>query len=449
MIPSWPPDDRIHLANVRIPSQVLADGAPGLGDEDGLVSLDLVIEHGRIGALLAVGSQVDGACCDADGGMLLPPFADLHAHLDKGHILPRARNPEGTLVGARAATRADTERHWDEEDVEARFEFALECAYAHGTGAVRTHIDCFVPGQAEKSFAVFRRLRERWAGRMVVEAAALVSTDLYDTPENAALVDLIAESGARLGGVTYRLDPGEDPTLLDRRLDRLVALAKSRRLDVDLHVDENGAPSSTTLAQVAEAVMRNGYEGHVVCGHCCSLSMQDEATYRRTIALVRDAGLTIVSLPMVNQFLQGRIDGGGTPRWRGIPLLRELKAAGVNVALASDNCRDPYHAFGDHDMIEVFGAGVRIGHLEAELDRWPSSVTTVPAAVLGLPEGGRIRPGGPADFQLFAARDYSELLARRQPDRLLIRRGKRVDAMLPDYRKLDRVLARGKVIAIQ
>jgi cytosine deaminase len=449
MILHWPPNDRIHLANVRIPSEVVADGAPGLADEDGLVKLDLVIEKGVVGDLLPAGSVIDGAVCDADGGMLLPPFADLHAHLDKGHIFPRVRNPEGTLVGARAVTRADTERHWREEDVEARFEFALECAYAHGTAAIRTHIDCFVPGQAEVSFAVFRRLRERWSGRMVVEAAALVGTDLYDTPENEALVDLIAASDARLGGVTYRLDEGEDPTILDGRLDRLLALAKARRLDVDLHVDENGAPSSTTLAQVAEAVMRNGYEGHVVCGHCCSLSMQDEATYRRTIGLARDAGLTIVSLPMVNQFLQGRIDGGGTPRWRGIPLLRELKAAGVRVALASDNCRDAYHAFGDHDMLEVLGAGVRMGHLETELDRWPSSVTTVPAAVLGVAEGGRIRSGGPADFQLFCARDYSELLARRQPDRLVIRGGRRIEAALPDYRKLDRVVARGKITAIQ
>ena len=140
---------------------------------------------------------------------------------------------------------------------------------------------------------------------------------------------------------------------------------------------------------------------------------------------------------------------GGTPRWRGIPLLRELKAAGVSVALASDNCRDPYHAFGDHDMIEVFGAGVRMGHLEAELDRWPSSITTVPASVLGVAEGGRIRRGGPADFQLFGARDYSELLARRQPDRLVIRGGRRIDAQLPDYRKLDHIVARGQIVSTQ
>jgi cytosine deaminase len=84
-----------------------------------------------------------------------------------------------------------------------------------------------------------------------------------------------------------------------------------------------------------------------------------------------------------------------------------------------------------------------MGHLEAELDRWPSSITTVPAAVLGVAEGGRIRRGGPADFQLFGARDYSELLARRQTDRLVIRGGKRIDAVLPDYRKLDSVVTRG------
>ena len=448
MTQHWPRNDRIHLAKVHIATQVLGGDAPGIADEDGLMKLDLVLEHGIVADLLPAGSVTGGAVCDADGGMLLPPFADLHAHLDKGHIFRRARNPEGTLVGARACTRADTEKYWREEDVEARFEFALECAYAHGTGAIRTHIDCFVPGQAEISFAVFRRLRERWAGRMVVEAAALVSTDLYDTPENSALIDMIVESGARLGGITYRLEHGEDPTVIDARLDRLLTLAKERRLDVDLHVDENGAPSSTTLAQVAEAVIRHGFEGHVVCGHCCSMSMQEEPVWRRTVGLARDAGLTIVSLPLVNQFLQGRIDGG-TPRWRGIPLLRELKAAGVSVALASDNCRDPYHAFGDHDMIEVFGAGVRMGHLEAELDRWPSSITTVPASVLGVAEGGRIRRGGPADFQLFGARDYSELLARRQPDRLVIRGGRRIDAQLPDYRKLDHIVARGQIVSTQ
>ncbi len=46
--------------------------------------------------------------------------------------------------------------------------------------------------------------------------------------------------------------------------------------------------------------------------------------------------------------------GSRTPRWRGIPPLHELRAAGIPVALASDNTRDQFYAYGDLDMLEVF-----------------------------------------------------------------------------------------------
>ena len=173
-------------------------------------------------------------------------------------------------VQQRVPTRWPTGRRRTSEPI---FEFALKSAYAHGTAAIRTHIDCFVPGQASVSFGVFRELRDRWAGRIELQASALVSTDLYDDPANAALVDIIAESGARLGGITFRLSESEDPAILAGRLDRLFAIARSRGLDVDLHVDENGSPTSGTLAQIAEAVLRSGFKGQVVCGHCCSLAV--------------------------------------------------------------------------------------------------------------------------------------------------------------------------------
>ncbi|HEV7407584.1 MAG TPA: hypothetical protein VGO01_03770 [Bradyrhizobium sp.] len=74
---------------------------------------------------------------------------------------------------------------------------------------------------------------------------------------------MIAESGGRLGGLTFRLTEEEDSSILAGSLDRLFALAQSRGLDVDLHVDETGMASSTTLAQIAEAVLRNGFRGQV------------------------------------------------------------------------------------------------------------------------------------------------------------------------------------------
>lgn len=435
----WPDSRIVHVANVRVPAAMLAADVASRAGLDGLVPLDLLIEDGRIADLLAPGTVTAAPRFEARGGQAWSTFADLHTHLDKGHIWPRASNPDGTIESARANTRRDTVAHWNAADVEARFEFGLKTAFAHGTSAIRTHLDCFVPGQAEVSFGVFQRLRERWTGRIALQASALVSVDLYDDPQNAALVDLIADVDGKLGGVVFRLSEAEDPTVLDGRLDRLFALAAARGLDVDLHVDETGSPASMTLAQIAEAVLRTRFKGRVVCGHCCSLSVLDDAAAARTIRLVREAGLTVVSLPMVNQYLQGRRPNG-TPRWRGLTLLRELKAAGVPVALASDNCRDPYHPFGDHDLLEVFGSGVRHGHLDVDVGDWPSAVTTGPAAAMGSPV--RLQRGASADIILFKGRSFSELLARRQSDRLVIRGGHCIDSTLPDYRELDDVVTR-------
>jgi cytosine deaminase len=435
----WPDGDKVHVANVNVPQSLLASEFAGAPADTGLALVDLIIDGGKIAAIVPPGAATELPLFDADGGQAWPPFADLHTHLDKGQIWPRAGNKEGTLDIARATTRADTAAHWTAEDVEARFDFSLQCAYAHGTTAIRTHIDCFVPGQAEISFGVFRRLRDKWSDRIKLQASALVSTDLYDAPENAALVNLIAEAEGRLGGITFRLSEQENPEILDRRLDRLFALATSRGLDVDLHVDENGSAASATLAQIAEAVLRSKFRGQVVCGHCCSLSVLNDELAERTIKLVREANLNIVSLPLVNQNLQGR-KANATPGWRGVTLLRELSAAGVNVALASDNCRDPYHPFGDLDLLEVYAGGIKIGHLDSVMGEWAQAVTTTPSSLIGVTKSGTFRPGVNADFQIFRGRGFSELLARRQSDRLVIRNGKPIDTTLPDFRTLDHLM---------
>lgn len=439
--PVWPSGPRVHVSNVGVPQSLLATNAPGVANSEGVKRVDLVVDDGKIGAILPAGSTAVGAVFDADNGQAWPTFADLHTHLDKGHIILRAANCDGTLDTARTQTRADTVSKWKAHDVEARFEFALRTAYAHGTSAIRTHIDCFVTAQAPVSLNVFRHLRERWAGRIELQAAALVSPDLYQDPANASLIDVIADAGGKLGGIVYRLFESDDPAVLDGRLEHLFALAASRGLDVDLHVDENGSPASTTLAQIAATVLRTGFKGHVVCGHCCSLSVIDEKIAIRTIQLVKEAGITIVSLPLVNQYLQGRRPGA-TPRWRGIPLLRELQSAGVTVVLASDNCRDPYHAFGDHDLLEVLGGGIRIGHLDAEIDKWTASVTRNPLHAMGLTEAGVLCPGTAADLVIYRGRTYSEIFARRQGDRVVIRQGKAIDTTPPDFRSLDHLMGK-------
>lgn len=107
-----------------------------------------------------------------------------------------------------------------------------------------------------------------------------------------------------------------------------------------------------------------------------------------------------------------------TPRWRGVTTLQELQAAGVAVALASDNTRDQFYQYGDLDMLEVFTQGVRLAHLDRPIAAWPAAITSVPAAAMKLRHACRIAPGAPADLVMFRARRYSELLSRPQVDRV-------------------------------
>jgi cytosine deaminase len=425
------------LRNARVPAAFLPS-IPGPADAEGLVCLDLRIADGRIAALAPLGSVPDAI--DLDGGQVWPGLVDAHVHLDKTQIWPRAANPDGTHAGARTAVAADRPG-WSEADITARFEFGLACAYAHGTVAMRTHIDSYWPS-ARTGWRVFRTLREAWAGRIALQASSICPLEQFMAEAGIALADEVANSGGVLGMATTGLgdlDRPMPPGVPDQ-LDRFFALAEDRGLALDLHIDETGDRRARVLHAVASTVLRRNFRHPVQCGHCCSLGLQSEEFAAETIRLCAEAGIAIVALPMCNLYLQGR-DPGRTPRWRGITLVHEFHTAGVPVAFASDNCRDPFHAYGDYDMLEVYREAVRIAHLDRPFGEWPRSVGPIPAMALGLPQHGQIRVGADADLMLFRARSMTELLARPQSDRVILRNGRAIDAAPPDYRELDRLLA--------
>ena len=405
---------------------------------EGLCVVDVEIAAGTIAQIIPAGtkpvsSSGDIPVVDLQGGLVWPCFVDMHTHLDKGHIWERSPNPDGTFASAIEAVRADAQKNWNADDVYRRMEFGLKCSYAHGTKAIRTHIDS-AGEQGTVSLGVFEALQAEWGDRLILQAVSLVSLDYFLTPAGEKLADRIAQIGGILGGVAY-INPD-----LDKQLDRVFALAKERNLNLDFHTDENDDPDSVTLREVAKTAIGHEFSGQIICGHCCSLAVQPPDLVAETLALVKEANIGVVSLPMCNLYLQDR-QSQRTPRWRGVTLLHELKAAGIPVAVASDNCRDPFYGFGDHDVLEVFNMAVRIAHLDRPWEDWPRTVTQTPADLMGLPNVGRIAVGLPADLILFKARNFSELLSRAQGDRTVLRQGIKIDTTLPDYRELDDLLA--------
>ncbi|NJK49616.1 cytosine deaminase [Candidatus Gracilibacteria bacterium] len=425
-----PKRDRYWLKNAHIPACLIENSNFLIQTKEGLSLVDLEISEGNIVNIIPASFNTpDTDFVDLHKGIIFPGFIDIHTHLDKGHIWERSPNLEGTFDNALTTAKNDSQTYWKSEDLYRRMEFGIKCSYAHGTTAIRTHIDSFGE-QAEISFEVFKTLQKQWSERIILQAVSLVSLDYYQISEGIALADKVAELGGILGGVAYT-----NPDL-DSQINATFLLAKERNLNLDFHVDENGEIDSICLQKIAEAALRHQFTGKIICGHCCSLAVQPPEVANKTIELVKQANIGIVSLPMCNLYLQDR-QPVQTPYWRGVTKVKELKKQGITVTFGSDNCRDPFYGFGDHDGLEVFTQAVRIAHLDTPYEDWCSSVTKTPADLMGLPKLGRIGLGLPADLVLFKARYFSELLSRSQRDRIVIRQGKQIDTTLPDYSELD------------
>jgi cytosine deaminase len=427
---------RYVLANATVPA-VLLDEMPGKMDGDGLVSVDITVSGGTIERIDAAGRRTTAPKLDLDGSMVWPCFVDMHTHLDKGHIWPRSANPDGTFDAALDAVGEDRRTYWTATDVAARMDFAIRAAYAHGTALIRTHLDSAAP-QHRISWPVFAEMRDKWKGKVDLQAVSLLTVDEFlDRATADALIDTVAEYGGVLGAVTF-MTPD-----LERALEIMMLRAANRGLDLDFHVDETGDPAANSLRAIADVALRTDFPGRITAGHCCSLSTQPESEAAATMDRVAEAGIAVVSLPMCNMYLQGR-GPGETPIWRGVTQVHELSERGVKVAVASDNTRDPFYAYGDLDMVEVFREAVRILHLDHPIAPWPAIVTRTPAEIIRREDRGAIRAGAPADLVLFRARTFTELLSRPQMDRTVLRQGKAIDTEPPDYRELDQILSRRK-----
>ena len=90
-------------------------------------------------------------------------------------------------------------------------------------------------------------------------------------------------------------------------------------------------------------------------------------------------------------------------------------------------------------MIEVMRQATRIGHLDHSRTDWSNAFVSNPARACGF-EDNALLPGAPADLVIVKARNWTELFARPQTDRMVIRGGQMIDTTLPDYAELDHLM---------
>lgn len=395
----------MKLASLRIPPRLRGFAADGAGEAQ---LFDVTLAGDRVQAVVPSASQVQAR------GTLLSALVEAHAHIDKNYTVQDVGAAEGDLFTAIA--RMDHHRAgWTGETLRLRMQRALDEAWRAGTRALRTHVDWVQPA-APAALAVFEALRDEWRGRIELQFVSLTPLDLFaDFEAGERIARQVKRAGGTLGAFVYRNDG------LLHKLGRVFDLAEAHGLGLDFHVDEGLDADASGLRSIAQLMRAREFHRGVVCGHCCSLAVQDDAVAQETLALCAGAGLHLVALPTTNLYLQGAWDR--TPVPRGITRIREAAARGLRASLATDNVQDAFYPYGSYDLLETFGLGVQMAHLAPAGD-WLDAITVAPARALGLAWDGRIAPGCPADLVVLAASGEHELIGPRGRERTVIRAGR-------------------------
>ncbi|MBX5469565.1 MAG: amidohydrolase family protein [Thermoleophilaceae bacterium] len=356
---------------------------------------DVRLENGRV-------ASVERSAAPPSGRLVLPAFHEPHTHGDRA-FAPIPRVPRDLLdaIEMTEAMRAT----FSPEEVEERALELFRRAAAHGAVRMRTHVDHSPMDGGKRDRRAVRAAARRMGGELEVEIVAFATRELDPVERrNRDALAAALEDGADVLGAFVALNP--DPAA---SLDALLDLARDTGAPVDVHLDEHCDPDASWLEHLADATRARGLEGRVTAGHCCALAMLPRVRARRVVEKVSDAGITIVVLPALNLYLQGR--GNGTPRVRGLTLVHELVADGAPVRFGSDNVRDAFYPYGDADPLEAaWLAGVA-----AQLDD--------PSALLAGVCGGRrgVEPGDPAELVVVPADSLQDALARRPGPRQVVR----------------------------
>ena len=428
---------RLPYVASRNAARCTASLTPGLSraalDADGFALADIAVADGKIAAIAARTTPPPPAAIDLAGRIVLPCFVDCHTHIDKGHIWPRKPNPDGSFMGALDAAGEDRAARWSAADVARRMDFSLRSAYAHGTKALRTHIDSVAAAGGDLLAGLRGDARalarpDRAAGRLPASASRACATRHWF----AALAKRVAAARGVLGAVTYMVPD------LEELLDRVFALAIEHGLDLDFHADETDDVSAVSLKKIAEAALWNGFEGKILVGHCCSLARQPDRDVLDTLDKVAQGR----HLRRVAADVQS-LSAGPPPRRHDAALARRDAAARDEGAGHSGRRRLRQHARSVLCLWRSRHAG-SLPHGDAHPASRPSGRRL---AESGRRDAGRnhaarrqpgvLAAGGPADFIIFKGRSWTELLSRPESDRIVVRDGKAIERDMPDYAELD------------
>jgi cytosine deaminase len=380
--------------------------------------VDIALRNGRIAAIdpHAASDGRRNRVIDVGGRLVTPGLVEAHIHLDKAFLSERLSAP---IASVRDAIRqvGEAKRAFTRADISTRARRVLDLAVAAGTTAMRAHVEVD-PIVGLTGLEAMLALKAEYAPALHLQLCAFAQEGILQAPGTEALLRRALQTGADLvGGCPYN---DTDPR---KHIDIVFELALAFGVDVDFHIDFFDEPDHLHVREIIERTRALGWQGRVAVGHLTELAALPPAQQDEIVAGLRDVGIGVICLPATDLYLMGRNDPV-SPR-RGLTPVRRLLAAGIPVALASNNIRNPFTTVGTADLSHMAFLTAVAAHMgaPADLRQLVQAVTTYPARILGL-RGYGLAPGAQADLVVWDCTRVEDIVAALPGRHLVMRRGR-------------------------
>jgi cytosine deaminase len=379
---------------------------------------DLAIQHGRIRQIAPRISTPAQATLDISAKLVLPGFIESHIHPDKAFIANRTSGLRREGPSPQVLV-AQLKKTFTIEDIYERARRVMLFAIRHGCTTMRAHveIDAFADLRGVEAL---QRVQAEFAGMLDLQLIAFAQEGIFHDEVTQGLLREGLQMGLPiLGGCPYM---DREPR---RHIDWFFDTAEAAGVPLDFHADSGDDPSALTCDYIAEQTIARGMQGRVTLGHLCTLDMLEPDHRARVIETIRQADIHVISLPATEMHVKGRAD---KHTWRGVTRLEELRAAGINVSISTNNIVNPFTPYGHPDLLRQALVTAMVAHL-GNLDQmaWLLDLITInPARAIGLKDYG-LAEGCRADLVVLDAADPVQAITE-QAEKLWVFKAGRIVA---------------------
>lgn len=379
----------------------------------GKENVSIAIKDGRIAEIGAVGGEGKNEI-DAGGALVTESFVNGHLHLCKVYTLEMAGQDalgsyhDSGMGGAMTAIEqaARFKEAYDEKWILPNVRKACDLALKYGNTHIRAFADVDPKARLEGVSALIKA-REEYRGKVDLQVVAFPQDGVVRDPGAEDYIRQAMDLGADVvGGI-----PWIEFTVADEHehINKMFALAKKYDKGLSMLLDDVGDPNERTLEMYAVKAIETGMQGRVTAQHCRAMALYEENYFRKVVALMKQAGVGLVSDPQTGP-LHARV--------------KDLLAAGVNVALGQDDIADAYYPFGRNNMLEVAFLAVHLLWMTTfdGMEKIYDMITTSAARALGM-KGHSLEPGGNADLVILDAEDVYHAIWEHNAPRYVIRNG--------------------------